>query len=220
VTDVKKFNNQSLGEEIANAISHGVGTLLALAGTAVLIVRACFVSDVFGIVSASIYGFAMIVLFLMSTLYHSLTNKKAKRVFQVFDHCSIFLLIVGTYIPISLAMIRGPLGWTLFGIEAGLGVLGITLNAINVAKWHKFSLFMYILMGWCVVIAIFPVAKILGPDPLAWSLMVGGGVTYTVGIIFYRAKKPRFMHSVWHLFVVIAAALFYFFTFIYVLPLQ
>ena len=220
MTDVKKFNNQSLGEEIANAISHGVGTLLALAGTAVLIVRACFVSDVFGIVSAAIYGAAMIILFLMSTLYHSLTNRKAKYVFQVFDHCSIFLLIVGTYIPISLTMIRGALGWTLFGIEAGLGILGIVLNAISVAKWHKLSLVMYVLMGWCVIIAIFPVAKILGPDPLAWSLFLGGGITYTVGIWFYRAKKPRFMHSIWHLFVVAAALLFYLFTYIYVMPLR
>ena len=220
MTDVKKFNNQTLGEEIANAISHGVGSLLAIAGTAVLIVHACYVSDAIGIVSAAIYGFTMIMLFTMSTLYHSFTNQKAKRVFQVFDHCSIFLLIVGTYIPISLAMIRGPLGWTLFGIEAALGVLGIVLNSLSVAKWHKLSLVMYLLMGWCVIIAIFPVAKILGTDLFAWSLILGGGVTYTVGIIFYRAKRPRFMHSIWHLFVIAAAALFYFFTYIYVLPLR
>ncbi len=220
MTDVKKFNNQSLGEEIANAISHGIGTLLAIAGTAVLIVRACYVSNAIGIVSASIFGFTMIMLFLMSTLYHSLTNPKAKRVFQVFDHCSIFLLIVGTYIPISLTMIGGALGWTLFGIEAALGVLGIVLNSINVAKWHKLSLVMYVLMGWCVIIAIFPVAKILGADPLAWSLIFGGGITYTVGIVFYRAKRPRFMHTIWHLFVIAAAVLFYFFTLLYVFPVK
>ncbi len=220
MTDVKKFNNQTVGEEIFNAITHGVGALLSIAGAAALIVRACFVSDAIGIVSASVYGFAMIMLFTMSTLYHALTNYRAKKVFQVFDHCSIFLLIVGTYIPISLAMIRGALGWTLFGIEAGLAVLGITLNAINVSKWHKLSLWMYILMGWCVIVAIFPVAKLIGSDWLAWGLMFGGGLAYTGGIWFYRASKPRFMHAIWHLFVVLAAGLFYAFTYIYVLPLR
>ncbi len=220
MTDVKKFNNQTVGEEIFNAITHGVGALLAIAGTAVLIVRACKVSDAVGIVSAALYGFTMIVLFTMSTLYHSLTNHKAKRVFQVFDHCSIFLLIVGTYIPISLAMIRGWLGWTLFGIEVGVGILGITLNAISVTKWHKLSLWMYVLMGWCVIVAIFPVAKMIGRDWLAWGLMFGGGISYTGGILFYRATHPRFMHAVWHLFVVLAAAMFYIFTYIYVMPLR
>ncbi len=220
MTDVKKFNGQSLGEEIGNAITHGVGAVLAALATAALIVRACFVSDVYGIVSAAIYGFTMIVLFVMSTLYHALTNKKAKKVFQVFDHCSIFLLIVGTYIPISLAMIRGALGWTLFGIEVGLGVLGIVLNSLSVAKWHKLSLVMYVLMGWCVLIAVFPVAKILGANLLAWSLLVGGGVAYTGGIVFYRAARPRYMHMIWHFFVILGAALHFAFTYLYVLPLR
>ncbi len=220
MTDVKKFNNQSMGEEIANAITHGIGTLLAIAGAAVLIVRACFVSDAIGIVSTSIYSFAMIVLFLMSTLYHSLTNRKAKKVFQVFDHCSIFLLIVGTYIPVSLAMIRGALGWVLFGIEVGVAAFGITVNAISVAKWHKLSLWLYIVMGWCVMIAIFPVAKIIGRDILAWTLMFGGGIAYTGGMLFYRAQHPPFMHTIWHLFVILGAALFYMFIYIYVLPIR
>lgn len=217
MTDVKKFNGQSLGEEIGNAITHGVGTVIAALATAALIVHACMVSDVYGIVSAAIYGFTMVVLFAMSTLYHALTNKRAKKVFQVFDHCSIFLLIVGTYIPISLAMIRGALGWTLFGIEVGLGVLGIVLNSLSVAKWHKLSLVMYVLMGWCVLIAIFPVGKMLGRNLFAWALLVGGGLAYTGGILFYRASRPRYMHMIWHLFVILGAALHFLFTYIYVI---
>lgn len=218
MTDVKKFNNQTMGEEIANAITHGVGALATMAGSAVLIVRACMVSDAIGIVSAAIYSFTMIVLFIMSTLYHSLTHPVAKKVFQVFDHCSIFLLIVGTYIPISLAMIRGALGWVLFGIEVGVAAFGITMNAISVAKWHKLSLWLYVLMGWCVIVAIFPIAKLIGSDPVAWTLMFGGGLAYTGGMVFYRARRPRFMHMIWHLFVILGAALFYVFIYFYVFP--
>jgi len=127
MSEVEKFNSQSIGEEIANAISHGVGTLLAVAATVVLIVRACLYSTPIGIVSACLYGATMILLYCFSTLYHSLTNRKAKKVFQIFDHCSIFLLILGTYIPVSLAMVGGAIGWVLFGIIAGLTVIVLCL---------------------------------------------------------------------------------------------
>ena len=142
--EIAKFNNQCLGEEIANSISHGVGTLLAIAGTAVAIVYACFHGDAMSIVAAALYGMGLIVLYLSSTLYHSLTNIKAKKVFQVFDHCSIFLLILCSYIPVSLSLIRGALGWVLFGINAFCAVLGIVLNSISVKKFQKISMVLYI----------------------------------------------------------------------------
>jgi len=216
MSEVEKFNSQSIGEEIANAISHGVGTLLAVAATVVLIVRACLYSTPIGIVSACLYGATMILLYCFSTLYHSLTNRKAKKVFQIFDHCSIFLLILGTYIPVSLAMVGGAIGWVLFGIIAGLTVIGIVFNAIDIVKWHRISVVLYILMGWTVV-GFGP--SVLGAIPkggLPW--LVWGGVLYTFGVIFYILKKPKFMHFIWHLFVLGGTLLHYFFILLYGYP--
>ncbi len=215
MTDVKKFNDQSIGEEIANAISHGIGALLAIAGTAVMIVTACIFSDAMGIVCSALYGFSLIVLYLMSTLYHAITNQKAKRVFQVFDHCSIFILILGSYIPICLSLLGSWMGWTLFGINAGCTVLGIVFNAINVHKWHKASLVLYVLMGWSIVVAAIPMLHMV-PVP-GLMLLVAGGISYSVGILFYRAKKPRYMHSIWHMFVLGGSVLHYFFILFYII---
>ena len=217
MTDVSNFNNQSTGEEIGNAVTHGVGALLAAAGTAVMIVRACLTSDAIGVVSASIYGFSMIFLYTMSCLYHALTNLRAKKVFQVFDHCSIFLLIVGSYTPICLSLLRGAWGWALWGANLGLGVLGIVFNAINVKKYHRASLVLYLLMGWSVVIAAVPLLpKLTLPGLL---LLVGGGLCYSFGVPFYKAERPRYMHFIWHLFVLAGSVLHYFFILYYALPL-
>lgn len=215
MTDLHKCNNQSLGEEIANAVSHGIGTLLAIIGTAVLIFYAASNSSVSGIVSASIYGFCMIFLYLMSTLYHALTNRTAKKVFQVLDHCSIFLLILGSYVPICLVLLPPQLGWHLLGINVVLTVLGITLNAISLNRWQKLSLLMYVLMGWSVVIALPHLLRLLPDSGLA--LLVSGGLAYTIGIFFYADHKHKFMHSVWHLFVLAGSTLHYFFVLYYVL---
>ena len=125
------FNGQSLGEEIANAVSHGIGALLAIAGTAVMIVYACLNGTAISVVSSALYGTFAILVYLFSTIYHSLTNTKAKKVFQIFDHCSIFLMILGSYIPISLCLIKGALGWSLFGVMVALSVFGIVFNSIN-----------------------------------------------------------------------------------------
>ena len=214
--EIAKFNNQCLGEEIANSISHGVGTLLAIAGTAVAIVYACFHGDAMSIVAAALYGMGLIVLYLSSTLYHSLTNIKAKKVFQVFDHCSIFLLILCSYIPVSLSLIRGALGWVLFGINAFCAVLGIVLNSISVKKFQKISMVLYILMGWSVVFVAFPVLTKIPLNGIV--LLLSGGLCYTGGIIFFAMKKPRYMHSVWHLFVLAGSILQYFAFLFYALP--
>lgn len=216
--EIAKFNNQNMGEEIANAVSHGIGTLLAVAGTAVAIVYACIYGDTVSIVSAALYGASLIILYLSSTLYHSLTNIKAKRVFQVFDHCSIFILILGSYIPISLSLVRGALGWVLFGINAGCTVIGIVLNSISVKKFQKLSMLLYVLMGWSVVFIAFSVLKTLPFSGLA--LLVGGGICYTAGIVFFKMKHPRYMHSIWHIFV-LAGSVFHYFAFLfYALPVH
>ncbi len=135
----KAKRKQTLGEEIANAISHGVGALLAIAGTVVAIVTAAINSTAIGVVSACLYGASLILLYLFSTLYHSLTHVGAKRVFRIFDHCSIFVLILGSYIPICLTLIGGALGWVLFGVNAFCTVLGVVFNSINLDRWSKAS---------------------------------------------------------------------------------
>ena len=194
--DVTKFNRQSLGEEIANSISHGLGASLAIGGTPVLIVWAARHGDALSVVSASLYGASLILLYLFSTLYHAITNRSGKRVLQVFDHSSIFLLILGTYIPVCLGLLRGWLGWTLFGINVAVAVVGITLNAISVRRFHKISLVLYLLSGWSVLPAIKPVAALL--DWRGFVLVLAGGLFYTVGVIFYRKEEVRYMHLVWH----------------------
>lgn len=191
--------NQTIGEEIANAVSHGMGAALAAAGTVILIIKACVLSSAVSVVSASLYGAALIILYTFSTLYHSITNNTAKRVLRIFDHCSIFLLILGSYIPISLCLIQGAFGWTLFGINTACAVLGIALNSINLEKWKKLSMVLYIIMGWSVLMSVKTVISVLEPQGLA--LLVLGGAFYTLGIIFYKNKNTKYMHFVWHVFV-------------------
>lgn len=210
-----KANNQTLGEEIANAVTHGVGTLLAIIGTVVLIFYAAANSNVSGIVSASVYGGSLILLYLISTLYHALTNNKAKNFFQILDHCSIFLLILGSYVPICLVLLPPQLGWQLLGINLLLTIVGIILNTISLSRWQRLSLLMYVLMGWSVAIALPYLWQMLPVEGLL--LLVSGGMAYTAGIVFYADKKHKFMHSVWHLFVLAGSTLHYFFVLYYVL---
>lgn len=213
----ERVNNQTLGEEIANAITHGLGALLAIAGTVIAIVYACLKGNALSIVGASIYGFSLIVMYVNSTIYHSLAHNKAKRVFRILDHCSIFLLIFGTYTPICLSHIGGWLGWTLFGVCLTLTIIGIVLNSINLKRWQKLSMALYIAMGWMVVLIIKPIIAITPAKGMA--LLVLGGVLYTIGILFYKLKT-LYMHPLWHLFVIAGSASQYFFVLFYVLPLH
>ena len=215
MSDIERFNRQTPREELFNALSHGLGTLLAIGGTPVLIVYAALHGDALSIVSASLYGASMIVLYLFSTLYHAITNVKGKRVLQVFDHCSIFLLILGTYIPVTLSLIRGWLGWTLFGINAGLMVLGVVLNAVSVRKFHKFSIVLYLLMGWSVLPAMNILIEKVNVQGFLIALL--GGLFYTVGVIFYKKEGVRYTHFIWHLFVIAGSVCFYFFVLLYCL---
>ncbi len=204
----EKFYPQTLGEEISNSISHGVGALLAIAGTVILIVKAAFTGSAINVVSSAIYGASLILLYVFSTLYHSFTNPKAKKVFRIFDHCSIYLLILGSYIPITLCVIGGPMGWTLFGVNTAAAVLGIVLNAISLVRWKKFSMVLYVIMGWSIV-AIFK-TFLQTVDPAGVVLLATGGVAYTAGIWFFGDHKHKYAHFVWHLFVLAGSILQYF----------
>lgn len=211
MNEVKKFNRQSFGEELFNAISHGIGALIAIAGLVIGVIVAGKRSDSMTVVGVALYGASLIILYSCSCLYHSFPANRAKKVFQVFDHCSIFLLIWGTYIPICFSLLRGVYGWVLFGINGFFAVLGIVLNSINLARWHKFSLVLYVLMGWSVMIA----GKAVGGLPKeALMLLVGGGIAYTGGIVFYAVHK-KYFHFIWHLFVLLGSVLHYFFVIMY-----
>ncbi len=192
---------QTLGEEIANAISHGVGMLAALAALPLLVVAAVRGGGAAEIVGASIFGASMVLLYSSSTLFHAFPHGRAKRVFQVLDHSAIYLLIAGTYTPFTLGPLRGPWGWTLFGLIWGLAALGITLKVIAGAeKRRSLSTFVYLAMGWLILIAIQPAWAQVPKWGLFWLLM--GGLAYSLGVIFFAAERIRYSHFVWHLFVV------------------
>ncbi len=205
ISDVKRY---TLGEEIFNSVSHGTGGLLAIAGTAVLIVFSAIYSNAWGVVSASIYGASLIILYTMSTLYHAITNKKAKAFFRIMDHNTIFFLIAGTYTPITLVPLRGALGWALFGIVWGAAILGIVFNSIDLEKFRKPSVVCYVAMGWVIIIAIKPMLERVNALSL-WFLLIGG-LFYTFGIIFYVKKNKKYFHSVWHLFTIAGSVFHYF----------
>lgn len=198
----------TLGEEIFNSVSHGVGALLAIAGTVVLIVMTALYSDPWGVVSSAVYGGTLIILYTMSTLYHAITNEKAKQVMRVMDHVTIFLLIAGTYTPITLVTLRGTLGWVLFGFIWGAAALGIVLNAIDLERFRKISVVCYIIMGWAIIAAIVPLINSLPTISLVFLLI--GGVLYSVGVIFYAIKKIKYFHSIWHLFTIGGSVFHYF----------
>lgn len=207
----------SLGEEIFSSITHGFGTLLAVAGLVLMVVFSVMRGDGYCIASSIIYGATLIILYLSSTLYHAFTNERVKQILRIFDHSSIFLLIAGTYTPYTLVALNGkPIGWSLFAVIWGAAVLGIVLNAIDLKKFAFLSLILYLCMGWAVVLAIKPLIHAL-PLPGIW-LLLAGGLAYTLGVIFYVIKKYKYMHSIWHLFVLAGSILHFFSIFLYVLP--
>ena len=208
----------TLAEELVSSISHGVGAGLSIAALVVGVVWAAFTGDPWRVVSMSLFGAMLVILYLMSTIYHGLRPNNGKRVFRIIDHCSVFLLIAGTYTPFTLVTLRGPWGWTLFGIVWGAAALGITLNAIDLGRFAKLSLICYVAMGWVVVIAIVPLVRSLAPSGLA--LLFGGGVFYTTGAAVYAFGKrsgKKFVHSVWHFFVLFGSILHYFCILLYVI---
>ncbi len=202
----RAFRRQSAGEELANTISHGVGAVLAAIGAAVLTFQGAMSGSAKATFSLSLYGFTLVLLYTASAIYHGVRQPKAKRRLRVMDHCSIFLLILGTYTPLSLLVVGGGLGWSMFLINSVLAVIGITLNTIDLNRFDKLSLVLYAGMGWLVVIGLRTIAAAL-PAAGLW-LLVAGGVSYTVGILFYKSEG-KYMHFIWHLFVLAGSILQY-----------
>lgn len=198
----------TLGEEIFNSVSHGVGACLAVAGTVVLIVVSAIFSNAWGVVSSCIYGASLIILYTMSTLYHSFTNKRAKSFFRIMDHNTIFLLIAGTYTPYTLYFLHGTIGWILFSVVWGAATLGIVMNSVNLEKARIPSVFCYIAMGWVIIFAIKPLIEAMSVISIVFLVL--GGVFYTLGIIFYAIKKVKYFHSIWHLFTIAGSVFHYF----------
>ncbi|MBQ9940712.1 MAG: hemolysin III family protein [Clostridia bacterium] len=207
----------TLGEEIGNSITHGIGAALSIAGCVMAIIFAALYGDAWCVVSACIYGATLIIAYITSTLYHALTHVTAKKVFRVLDHTNIFLLIAGTYTPMTLVVLRGPLGWVLFGIVWGAAVVGIVLNAVGLERFKTFSMIAYIASGWAALIGIVPLYRLM--DHVGFWMVVGGGIAYTLGVIFFSLKQ-RYMHVVWHVFVIAGSLLHYFAVLFYVLPID
>ncbi len=203
-----QVNQYTVGEEIANSISHGIGTLLSIAGLIVLIVIAALHGNAWHIVSFSIFGSTLIILYLASTLYHSLTNPSAKIVFKKIDHSAIFLLIAGSYTPFMLVNLRGAWGWSIIGIIWALAIAGIVLKFCCISKFPKISVALYLFMGWLSIIAF---KEMINNIPhLSIILIIMGGLSYTVGVIFYIWRKLPYNHAVWHIFVLSGSVFHYF----------
>jgi hemolysin III len=195
---------QTLGEEIANSISHGLGLAGALVAFPLLVIAASQRGDVTGIVSVSVFATTMVLLYLASTLFHALPEGRAKRVFQVLDHSAIFLMIAGTYTPFTLGVLRGAWGWTLFGIVWSIAVVGIVLKALGGVRYTSISTWAYLAMGWVVIIAAERVWTLMPAWGLFW--LVAGGLAYTAGALFFALERIRYFHFAWHLFVVAGTA--------------
>lgn len=190
---------QSLGEEIANSVSHGVALLAAVVAAPVVVLAAVRRGDAAGILGASVFVMTMVLLYLASTLYHALPRNRAKRVFQILDHGAIYLLIAGTYTPFTLGVLRGTWGWTLLWLVWGLAIAGVVLKAAGGVRYPVVSTCVYLAMGWLVLIAIKPLWLGVPPWGLFWLL--AGGIAYTTGVVFFAARHVRYSHLVWHLFV-------------------
>ena len=208
------------GEEIFNMVSHIAGGVLGIVATVLCVAFAVMHRNVYGVVSGAIFGATMIVLYTMSSIYHGLSPKlPGKKVFQVIDHCSIYLLIAGTYTPFSLCTLRpvSPvIGWSIFGIVWGMAVLGIVLNSIDLEAFKIFSMCSYLGMGWCIVAAAGTMIQELGGGGTA--LLLSGGVAYTVGAVFYAfGRRKAYIHSVFHLFVCLGSFLHFFCILLYVM---
>jgi len=200
---------QTTGEEIANSIIHGLGILMAVGGLVILVLRSRgFIggtaSGSLAVVSYVIYSSMLILMFLFSTLYHAIQHDGAKRVFQVFDHSAIYLLIAGTYTPYCLLGLGGPLGWTYFGIEWGLAIIGIVLYTVKRSAMKKVEVLVYVLMGWAIVFGFNPLRNSI--PRVSVYLLVAGGVLYTLGTFWYRLRHRRVSHVIWHVHVAGGAA--------------
>lgn len=198
-----------LGEEIANAITHGIGALLSIAGLVVLAVAAATKADTWAVVSFTVFGGTAVLLYTMSTIYHAVSVPRAKSILKILDHSCIYLLIAGTYTPFALTVLRPSVGWWIFGVVWGSAFLGIAIKPFLVKRARFLSTLAYILMGWIVVFAWKPLNAAAGSTTISYLIL--GGLSYTLGAVFYLMKGRRWMHAIWHLFV-LAGTIMHFFS--------
>ena len=217
----RRLPDYTRGEEIFNMVSHIVGGGAGVIICALCIIKSFLNHDAYQVVGSFIYGFSMIILYTISSVYHGLKPPMGKKVMQVIDHCSVFILISGTYTPIALSSLRSyntALGWTVFGVVWGVSALGITLNAIDLKKYNLFSIICYLAQGWCIILTGKAAIKAIGNQGFLW--LFAGGIAYTLGAVLYAIagkKTVRYMHSVFHIFVVIGSILQFVAIFLYVL---
>ena len=215
----RQLPKYSKGEEIFNMVTHCVGGALGIVATVLCIIFAAKHHNAYGVVSSAIFGASMIILYTMSSIYHGLSPKLiAKKVFQILDHCSIFLLIAGTYTPFSLCTLReydSATGWIIFGVVQAMAILGIVLNSIDIKKYKTFSMICYLVMGWCILARINLLPRLLGTA--GFTLLLAGGIVYTIGAILYGiGKKRKWMHSIFHIFIVMGSLLHFLCILLYV----
>jgi hemolysin III len=208
----------SVGEEVANSLTHGFGIVLSVVGLAVLVVSASASGDVRHVVSCAIFGVTLILLYTASTLYHGIQHSRVKAAMRVLDHSAIFLLIAGTYTPFTLVNLRGPWGWSLFGLIWGLALLGVLFQVTLLRRWVGLSLGLYVGMGWAVIVAAKPLLETVPPQGLALLLL--GGLSYTGGIVFYVWHRLPYHHAVWHLFVLAGSVCHFCAILFYVAPIR
>jgi len=204
------------GEELASSLTHGIGTALSIVGLAIVVAAAVRRGEARHVVSTAIYGSTLVLLYLASTLYHGVRHPGAKRVLKILDHMGVYLLIAGTYTPFTLVTLRGPWGWSIFGVIWGLAILGVALEALWVHRPKWISAIVYVAMGWIIVVAMRPLIANL-PSQGLW-LLFAGGVAYTFGTLFYVWKSVRYMHAVWHAWVIAGSVCHFFAILYYVLP--
>lgn len=214
--DHLKVPGYTLGEEIAHAVTHGLGLLLSIGGLAVLVVAASVRGDAWHLVGCAVFGATLVLLYAASTLYHSIHHERAKRVLRRLDWSAIFLLIAGSYTPFTLVSLRGGWGWTLLALVWGLAILGIVLQVIMPVRVRRLSVAIYLAMGWLVVIAIEPLFRSLHPEGLV--LLILGGLAYTLGLVFYGWRRLPYNHAVWHVFVLAGSACHFSCVLGYVIP--
>lgn len=218
VRNVEEARRITCINEIANSVTHGIGALLAVAGLVLLVVYAAMHGNAWHVVSFSIYGSTLVLMYLASTLYHSIQKPRLKYVFRVIDHAAIFLLIAGTYTPFTLVTLQGSRGWILFGVIWGLALLGIFYKVFFINRHPVISTLFYVLMGWLI---IFSIGDLLQNLPRNGLILLGaGGLSYMLGIIFYAGRERLLMHAIWHLFVLGGSICHYFAILFYVLPLK
>jgi len=204
-----------LGDILANAITHGVGALLAIAG-AVYLIAVSTGGSAWLVVSCSVFAATLVLVYICSTLYHSLVRTRARHVFHILDHSSIYLLIAGTYTPFTLVSLRGPVGWTLFGVVWSLAVAGVVFKSFAVDRFEVASAVVYLAQGWFVVVAVVPLIHAIGWHGVMW--LGAGGIAYTLGIVFFAYDRLRYFHALWHLFVLAGSICHYFGILFYVVP--